>query len=177
MQRLRQVLRSLWRTRRLVGTDLEGNKYYETIREGEKPRREMITDLKHVQYTTETIPIEWEAWLRGKRNDPPSHEELLAQRSRVAIIRERARQVEEKDRESQALEYNQGLVAQPPQIASHLGHASAPLYERLDNRSEPTSTGTTFQPGQWTPGTSSSKDNEDAYEPESWVPPSSRSNK
>lgn len=167
MQWVRTILNAFGRTRqRLVGTDLHGNQYYETIREGRKPKREMITKIKHVEYTPDLIPIEWEAWIRGKREDPPTHEELLSEQKRVKTLKERARQVEEKDREQQALE------DAPPQIAAQVGHAAAPLYESLDNRTQPTSTGTTFQPGEWAPGSNpKGKDSEETFEPESWVPP------
>ena len=167
MQWIRSIFGAFVRTRRLVGTDLQGNKYYETIREGNKPKREMITKIKHMQYTPDMMPIEWEAWIRGKRDDPPTHEELLAQQRRIETVKERARQVEEKDREQQALEHK------PPQLVAQVGHAATPLYESLDNREEPTSTGTVFKPGEWTPESRDSgrKENEDTFEPESWVPP------
>ena len=174
MQWVRSILNAFGKTRRLVGTDLHGNTYFETIREGKKPRRELVTKTKHMEYTPGLIPIEWEAWIRGKRDDPPTHEELLAEQSRIKTLKERARQVEEKDRQQQALD------SKSPQIAAQAGHASAPLYESLDNRSQPTSTGTTFQPGEWSPGSnvndsagrdSKGKDSEEAFEPESWAPP------
>lgn len=166
MQWVRTLLNAFSKTRRLVGTDLHGNQYYETIRNGAKPRREMITKLKPSEYTPDLIPIEWEAWIRGKRDNPPTHEELLAEQNRIKTLKERAKQVEEKDREQQALEQK------VPQIAAQVGHAAAPLYESLDNRTQPTSTGTTFQPGEWAPGSNvKGKASEETYEPESWVPP------
>ena len=173
MQWVRSIFGAFVRTRRLGGTDLQGNKYYETIREGNKSKREMITKIKHMQYTPYMMPIEWETWIiRGKRDDPPTHEELLAQQRRIETVKERARQVEEKDREQQALEHK------PPQLVAQVGHAAVPLYENLDSREEPTSTGTVFKPGERTPESrdpgrkvSSGKENEDTFEPESWVPP------
>lgn len=166
MQWVRTLLNAFGKTRRLVGTDLHGNQYYETLRDGKKPRREMITKLKPSEYTPDLIPIEWEAWIRGKRDNPPTHEEMLAEQNRIKTLKERVKQVEEKDREQQALEQK------VPQIAAQVGHAAAPLYESLDNRTQPTSTGTTFQPGEWAPGSNGKgKDSEETYEPESWVPP------
>ena len=177
MQWARSLLNVLGRTRRLVGTDLHGNEYYETIRQGKKPKREMITKIEHMEYTPGLIPIEWEAWIRGKRELPPTHEELIAEQRRVKTLKERARQVEEKDRKQQVLEQKTS------QIAAHVGHASAPLYESLDNRSQPTSTGTTFQPGEWIPesgpndspgSVSKGKETDETFEPESWVPPGNK---
>jgi len=176
MQWVRSLLSAFVRTRRLVGTDLHGNYYYETIREGKKPKREMISNVKHMQYTPDMMPIEWEAWIRGKRDDPPTHDELLAQQRRVETIKERARQVEEKDQEQHALDH------EPPHLVAPVGHAATPFYESLHNRAEPTSTGTAFQPGEWTMEKNNSgrkvsggKDSEDTFEPESWVPPGNQS--
>ena len=63
MQWARSLFGAFVRSRRVVGTDLHGNKYYETIREGKKPKREMITNLKPMQYTPDMMPMEWEAWI------------------------------------------------------------------------------------------------------------------
>ena len=178
MQWVRSLFGGFIRTRRLVGTDLHGNKYYETIREGKKPRREMISNVKHMQYTPGMMPIEWESWIRGKRDGPPTHEESIAQQKRIAIIKEKAKQLEDKDREEQTLEKQQ------PQLVSQLGHASATLYESLDNRAGPISTGTMFQPGEWSRRESNyvekppfEKGDEESFEPESWVPPANNARK
>ena len=172
---MRSFLSAFVRTRRLVGTDLQGNKYYETVREGKKPKREMFAFIEHAQYTPELMPIEWEAWIRGKRDDPPTHKELLTQQKRIRTVQNRAKQLEEKEQEQQALEQ------QTPLLVSQVGHASKPVYESLDNREEPTSTGTMFKPGEWSPestdlskGYSGGKESEDTFEPESWVPPSNQ---
>ena len=174
MQWVRSLVNVFGRTRRLVGTDLHGNEYYETIRQGKKPKREMITKMNPMEYTPGLIPIEWEAWIRGKRERPPTHEELIAEQRRVKTLQERAKQVEEKDKELQALEQ------ETSQAAAQIGHASAPLYESLDNRTQPISTGTTFQPGEWIPESDpnesfSGKEGGETFEPQSWVPPGDKS--
>ena len=172
MQWVRSFLGAFTRTRRLVGTDLYGNQYYETIRDGKKPRREMISTVEHMQYTPGMMPIEWESWIRGKRDDPPTHEELLAQQKRMQIVKERAKKVEEKDREDQ-------IEQQTSQLVSQAGHASTTLFESLENRAEPTSTGTIFQPGQWAPEKNEPvrKEDEQTFEPESWMPPGNKASK
>lgn len=183
MQWARALFNSLKPARRLIGTDLEGNKYYEIVREGRKARREVVTTMKHVEYKPGTIPMEWEAWIRGKRKDPPTHDELVKKIEQAEILQKRVKQVEERERELQVKEYHEGLVARPAQKASQVGHASAPFYQHLDNVQEPTSTGSTFQPGGWTPGKSSppggkgqssqieSEAEKDTFQPEAWVPP------
>ena len=58
-------------------------------------------------------------------------------------------------------------------------HASTTLFESLENRAEPTSTGTMFQPGQWAPGKNepARKEDEQTFEPESWMPPGNKASK
>lgn len=185
MQWASALLRSLRPARRLVGTDLNGNKYYETIRKaGAKPRREVITavNLKPERYTPETIPTEWQAWIRGMRDDPPSHEELYMKGKKLDRLQEKVKQIEERDRQLQEKEYEEGLVAKPTQKSSNvpIGHASAPVYEKLDSRTEPVTTSKGFQPGAWAPlkqkGTegSGNEQEKDTFQPDSWVPPGTR---
>ena len=191
MQWVSALLRSLRPVRRLVGTDLYGNKYYETIRKaGAKPRREVITavNLKPERYTPDTIPTEWQAWIRGMRDEPPTHEELLMKGKKLDTLQEKVKQIEERDRQLQEKEYEEGLVAKPTQKSSNVpvGHASAPVYESLDNRTEPTTTGKGFQPGAWAAakqkGTEASEgpgneQGEETFQPDSWVPPGTRQDK
>ena len=188
MQWASAMLRALRPARKLVGTDLKGNKYYEIIKDGSKPRREVITakNFKPERYTPETIPTEWQAWIRGMREDPPSLDELRKKERKLDILQEKVKQIEERDRKLQEKEYEEGLVAKPLQKSRTVpvGHASAPIYEGLDNRVEPTTTSKGFQPGTWEPPNSGktnkgtvSETREVTFQPESWVPPGNRKTK
>ncbi len=53
--------------------------------------------------------------------------------------------------------YLEGLVAAGPQRTASTGHASAPSYQSHDSNTQPTSTGTDFQPASWKPSSSSQK--------------------
>ncbi|XP_047447267.1 NADH dehydrogenase [ubiquinone] 1 alpha subcomplex assembly factor 2 isoform X2 [Mugil cephalus] len=110
-----------------VGTDHLGNKYY------------FVPEQKS-----------WTAWIRGRRKEPPSIEELLKNEAYREQIKIKAIEVEKKDRALQAKEYEEGLVATPLKTAAK-GHASASSFGKVEISEDPTSTANEFQPGSWMP--------------------------
>ncbi|XP_015926072.1 NADH dehydrogenase [ubiquinone] 1 alpha subcomplex assembly factor 2 [Parasteatoda tepidariorum] len=62
---------------KLMGEDNVGNKYYEASR-----RKESFKKLDTRWFEPkdgewqQDLPAEWEAWLRGRRKDPPTKEEI-----------------------------------------------------------------------------------------------------
>lgn len=93
--------------------------------------------------------MEWDAWIRGRRKEPPSIEELLKNESQREQIKMKAQEVEENDLALRAKEYEDGLVATPRTVAK--GHAAAANFGKEEISEEPTSTANTFQPGSWMP--------------------------
>ncbi|KAG9488209.1 NADH dehydrogenase [ubiquinone] 1 alpha subcomplex assembly factor 2 isoform X2 [Eleutherodactylus coqui] len=120
MDRLRALLqRTLGTVRQHMGTDQFGNKYY---------------------YLPEQRT--WTAWIRGKRKDPPTIEEILKN--------EQMRQdISAKGEES--LQRDKGMQGTEDMKTKVKGHASAPVYEKHTPTEEPSSTGSTFVPGSWNP--------------------------
>ncbi|XP_028391265.1 NADH dehydrogenase [ubiquinone] 1 alpha subcomplex assembly factor 2-like isoform X2 [Dendronephthya gigantea] len=169
-----QWVRSLFKaSRRLVGTDLDGNKYYEILRDGiKKPRREVVTKqaLKHEEYESGVIPTEWEAWLRGSVDTPPTHEDLLKKQRQQIMLSKKVHEVNQRDKQLQEQEYTEGLVARP------VGHASSTTYGNIESSAEPRTSGSQFRPGVWgkqlnaREGTGK-EDEKEKYEPEAWKPP------
>ncbi|MEE6458339.1 hypothetical protein FKM82_000260 [Ascaphus truei] len=135
MDKLRSFLqRMLGTVRQHVGNDQFGNKYY---------------------YVPEQKT--WTAWIRGKRKDPPTIEEILKNENLRAEMQIKGFEVSERDKVKQAEEYKDGLAAQSGQTQIK-GHASAPVYGRNTPTEEPTSTANTFEPGSWAPpGASNTK--------------------
>jgi NADH dehydrogenase [ubiquinone] 1 alpha subcomplex assembly factor 2 len=166
MQWMRGLLGVFRSGRKLVGTDLDGNKYFEVLSgRGRRARREVVSKLKHEEYEDGTIPVEWEAWIRGKRNDPPTHDELVSKIRQREVLKERVKHVEAEEIERRAKEQGgAGMLTRP------VGHASSPVYGKTELQSEPIRTGNTFQPGAWTPGTNTDpgKGQDDNFEPEAW---------
>ncbi|GLD54108.1 NADH dehydrogenase [ubiquinone] [Lates japonicus] len=102
------------------------------------------------EYIEGSIPTEWDAWIRGRRKEPPSIEELLKNELYREQIKLKAKEVEEKDLALQDKEYEEGLVATPARIVAK-GHAAATSFGKQEISEDPTSTANTFQPGSWMP--------------------------
>ncbi|XP_013127316.1 NADH dehydrogenase [ubiquinone] 1 alpha subcomplex assembly factor 2 isoform X2 [Oreochromis niloticus] len=107
-------------------------------------------NAKEYEYMEGSIPMEWDAWIRGRRKEPPSIEELLKNESSREQIKTKAKEVEEKDLALLAKEYKEGLVATPARTVAK-GHAAATSFGKQEFNEEPTSTANTFQPGSWMP--------------------------
>ncbi|XP_025059813.1 NADH dehydrogenase [ubiquinone] 1 alpha subcomplex assembly factor 2 [Alligator sinensis] len=112
-------------------------------------------NLEPFRYEVGTIPAEWEAWLRKKRKDPPTIEEILKNEKYRGEMQLKIKDVSEKDKLLQAKEYKEGLVAEP--VSTQIkGHASAHYYGKNQPSQDPTSIANTFQPGSWMPPDGSS---------------------
>ncbi|XP_017286808.1 NADH dehydrogenase [ubiquinone] 1 alpha subcomplex assembly factor 2 [Kryptolebias marmoratus] len=155
MSRITGILRRTFGiVREHVGTDHFGNNYYfipeQTTWTGKRLRaKRMVVPANPAvhEYTEGNIPIEWDAWIRGRRKEPPSIEELTMNESYRQEIKLKTRELEEKDRDLQAEEYKEGLVAR----TAAKGHAAATVYGKQEVSEEPSSTANTFQPGSWMP--------------------------
>ncbi|XP_033828297.1 NADH dehydrogenase [ubiquinone] 1 alpha subcomplex assembly factor 2 [Periophthalmus magnuspinnatus] len=141
-----------------VGTDHFGNKYYVVPEQktwtGRVVRAKRMVEAANpseFEYIEGSIPIEWDAWIRGRRKEPPSKEELMKNISYREQIKQKAQEVEERDQVLLEKEYGAGPVAMPRTVAK--GHASAASFGQETISEEPTSTANTFQPGSWMPNT------------------------
>ncbi|XP_046904614.1 NADH dehydrogenase [ubiquinone] 1 alpha subcomplex assembly factor 2 [Hypomesus transpacificus] len=140
-----------------VGTDHLGNKYY-VIPEQKTWMGRMVRAKRMVvasnptefEYLEGSIPSEWDAWIRGRRKQPPSIEELYKNQCYRENIKDKAREVDKREQLLRAKEYEEGLVAAPAQTQVR-GHAAATSFGREEVSQEPVSTANTFQPGSWTP--------------------------
>ncbi|XP_062237755.1 NADH dehydrogenase [ubiquinone] 1 alpha subcomplex assembly factor 2 isoform X1 [Platichthys flesus] len=168
MSRLASALRRTFGiAREHVGTDHLGNRYYFVPEQktwtgwatpGTEERGRLVRSKRMVEaanpteyeYIEGSIPMEWDAWIRGRRKEPPSVEELVKNESYRTQIKLKAKEVEEKDLALQAKEYEEGLVATPARTLAE-GHASATSFGKQEISEEPTSTANTFQPGSWMP--------------------------
>ncbi|CAB1320060.1 unnamed protein product [Coregonus sp. 'balchen'] len=89
------------------------------------------------EYLEGNIPSEWDAWIRGRRKQPPSIEELVKNQHYREHIKGKAREVEERELALQAKEYEEGLVARPTQTIAK-GHAAATSFGQPETSEEPT---------------------------------------
>ncbi|XP_073536365.1 NADH dehydrogenase [ubiquinone] 1 alpha subcomplex assembly factor 2 isoform X2 [Phyllobates terribilis] len=156
MDKLRSLLqRTLGTVRHHMGTDQFGNKYYYVPEQktwtGQAVRaRRMVDPVQKEEYLYETghIPTEWEAWIRGKRKDPPTIEEILKNEQLRKEISTKGEQFLKIDGATSHTEGKHEVETMRTQIK---GHASAPVYEKPAPTKEPTSTANTFVPGSWNP--------------------------
>ncbi|XP_034630330.1 NADH dehydrogenase [ubiquinone] 1 alpha subcomplex assembly factor 2 isoform X2 [Trachemys scripta elegans] len=125
-------LRLLGPEKQFVDSDPFGNKYYKI------PKHQT-----------------WAAWIRKRRKDPPTMEEILKNKIYREEIKVKITGASEKDSLLQTKEY-EGLVAEPVQTQIK-GHASSPYYGKNEPSPDPSSTAKTFQPGSWIPPASSSR--------------------
>ncbi|KAM9391707.1 NADH dehydrogenase [ubiquinone] 1 alpha subcomplex assembly factor 2 [Pholidichthys leucotaenia] len=158
MSRITGLLRRTFGVmREHVGTDHLGNKYYYipeqrtwTGRVMRARRTVEAANPAEYEYMEGSIPIEWDAWIRGRRKEPPSMEEVLKNESRREEMKLKAMEVEERDLALQAKEYEEGLVSTPARTTAK-GHAAASSFGKQEFSKEPSSTANTFQPGSWMP--------------------------
>ncbi|NP_001088484.1 NADH:ubiquinone oxidoreductase complex assembly factor 2 L homeolog isoform X1 [Xenopus laevis] len=156
MEKLRCLLqRTLGTVRHHMGTDQFGNKYYFVPQQktwtGRSFRERRFVDPVNKnthEYQLGHIPTEWEAWIRGKRKNPPTIEEILQNEKSREEIKTKAEEALERDTLNLAAGHRDGLVAQPGKTQIK-GHASATLFGKQVPSEEPSSTANTFQPGSW----------------------------
>ncbi|AOA63052.1 Hypothetical protein PP7435_CHR2-1176 [Komagataella phaffii CBS 7435] len=91
-----QSLRNIpFRKKWFIGYDLSGNTYWEFIveRNSKNYRRKMVPyqrkDFMHDYY--ESVPPQWQQWLRFVKQHPPTLTELIADRQRQEAIKELAK--------------------------------------------------------------------------------------
>ncbi|KAG9270938.1 NADH dehydrogenase [ubiquinone] 1 alpha subcomplex assembly factor 2 [Astyanax mexicanus] len=152
MSRLSGVLRRVFGgVKQCVGSDQFGNKYYYIPEHkswtGQVVRARRLVEAcnpAEFEYLEGNIPSEWDAWIRGRRKDPPTIEELVRNEEYREQIKLKAQEVEERDQVLQIRE------EQPVQTQVK-GHAAAAQYGRPEISPDPVSTANTFTPGSWSP--------------------------
>ncbi|NXL53462.1 NDUF2 factor, partial [Podilymbus podiceps] len=154
----------------LVGTDQFGNKYYRVPKHETRAGRQRGPrpgawraasggwSQTRVGAARVRVPRRAAAWIRKKRQDPPTIEEILKNENYREEMKQKIKDVSEKDKLLQAKEYKEGLVAEPAHTRVK-GHASAPYYGKSEPSPDATSTANTFQPGSWMPPGSGSSHN------------------
>lgn len=82
----------------LKGADYFGNKYYEIpadpARGKRRPSRWFVPPTK--DDFEQEMPAEWEAWLRGRRTEPPAEEEVAKNLAIMQMKKQNAVEVEKK---------------------------------------------------------------------------------
>ncbi|XP_029640994.2 NADH dehydrogenase [ubiquinone] 1 alpha subcomplex assembly factor 2 isoform X1 [Octopus sinensis] len=91
-------LYSVRQQKRIIGNDYFGNVYYE---KEANPSRNLkgarwVERADGDQMTPPDMPVEWEAWIRGKRQNPPTEEEIQRNYAKMMKTIHRAKELEQK---------------------------------------------------------------------------------
>eukprot|EP00123_Amoebidium_parasiticum_P007749 comp18337_c0_seq1/m.19434 comp18337_c0_seq1/g.19434 ORF comp18337_c0_seq1/g.19434 comp18337_c0_seq1/m.19434 type:complete len:207 (-) comp18337_c0_seq1:197-817(-) len=160
--------------RRLAGTDLAGNKYFEVLPvEGSQTRyrtrrvMEPAGGEQHAAYSDSNIVAPWRAWLAGTRADAPSIDELEELNRQQEQLQENVQALSAKERERRVRELGEEAVRQAEADEArrqHLGlvdHAAAFTPGGRDTVLSPLRRGDEFQPAHWLPaGTQKTEEKE-----------------
>ncbi|SAM03979.1 hypothetical protein [Absidia glauca] len=148
MQRLSVSYKNMklpWKKNVLVGTDLDGNEYWEMPSPLGGRYKRWVQMKEHDDYAVfnqNQLPVQWQAWLRHTRFEAPSIPELVQEQRRRMIIQERAKKLD------QEWEQRKLQKRKEQDEAAQLEEATNQTEQKT---SEPTGQGDTFVPGEWTP--------------------------
>uniref|UniRef100_A0A6V7LWE1 Mimitin, mitochondrial n=1 Tax=Bracon brevicornis TaxID=1563983 RepID=A0A6V7LWE1_9HYME len=109
--------------RKLIGEDYNGTKYYEDP-EARSQRGRSFEPREENQFDVE-LPAEWEAWLRYRRREPPTEDEVKANYEMMMLKKKNAAELEEKYR----AEKGTSLAYPKPKS----GMESFPTYDEYKN--------------------------------------------
>ncbi|KAJ2159319.1 hypothetical protein GGF46_003111 [Coemansia sp. RSA 552] len=133
-----KALRLPWRKDVLIGTDLDGNLYFErAVRGATRMRRNIVYSKKTPvsDYNDKIIPVQWQAWMRHTRVQAPTIAELIQDLQRRERIADNVRR----------------LAANESQAARMLeeGAPSATARPGGDKQAQQAAPGQSFKPEGW----------------------------
>ncbi|KAH9962943.1 hypothetical protein BC827DRAFT_1266743 [Russula dissimulans] len=109
MSILQRFLRFIYRPRYFVGTDLEGNRFYEYPSLNDDPHRtrrrvqyKVYEDMWNYIGGARRLPVQWLSWLSHTRRDSPTLEELRADLERQRRVLQNAAVIQARDQEERA---------------------------------------------------------------------------
>ncbi|KAJ1893142.1 hypothetical protein LPJ66_005932 [Kickxella alabastrina] len=133
-----KALRFPWRKDVFKGSDLEGNLYFERMSQSTvRPRRVVVyrENFAISDYKDDIIPVQWQAWMRHTRDQPPSIGELVQEIQRRKRLAENVRILDLARKQSQDM----------PELADQSEKKEQPI---AFQKSAP---GESYQPEGWTP--------------------------
>jgi len=83
--------------KKLVGTDLSGNKYYLHRKDSKHQVVHRSVEYANSDVKPETVPISAHQWLRLAREAFPTHEEMRAEREKAIELQNKVKEINEAD--------------------------------------------------------------------------------
>lgn len=82
----------------LIGSDYFGTKYYEIPADPSVGKRKASRwfEPKDKEDFSQEMPAEWESWLRGRRSQPPTEEEVMKNLAIMEMKKKNAIEIEKK---------------------------------------------------------------------------------
>ncbi|XP_043503662.1 NADH dehydrogenase [ubiquinone] 1 alpha subcomplex assembly factor 2 [Polistes fuscatus] len=112
---------------KLMGEDYYGTKYYEVAVKATSKKKLPSRYFKSINDDFEQeLPAEWEAWLRYRRKEPPTFEEIEKNYKIAMIKKMNAEKIEAANKEQKALNET-GLPVEES------GYKSFPVYEEYNS--------------------------------------------
>ncbi|XP_012943190.1 NADH dehydrogenase [ubiquinone] 1 alpha subcomplex assembly factor 2 [Aplysia californica] len=123
---------------KFVGTDQFGNKYFE--KEGDDAHNlrasRYIEERKDLdRFDTPEVPVEWDSWLRGRREHPPSPEEIERNYKKMMQTKIRADKLDMKNteqKESESLAETESQTGIGETVVSNTQKSEFPVYEEYE---------------------------------------------
>ncbi|KAJ1646267.1 hypothetical protein LPJ64_002237 [Coemansia asiatica] len=142
-------LRLPWRSEVFRGWDLERNMYFERyVRSSSRTRRRVVYS-KHLtvsEYRDDIIPVQWQAWMRHTREQPPTVQELIQDVQRRKRLAENVRKLVALEQEQEQEQEQKGKEqAHAVQEGPHSPKRVSP------ERFQKVTPGEQYQPEEWTP--------------------------
>ncbi|RKP11710.1 hypothetical protein BJ684DRAFT_12570 [Piptocephalis cylindrospora] len=138
-----------WRKAWFIGLDVRGNEYYEQKQPtfpGRPVRRWVQPAMKTMDLFEEThIPVQWQSWLRHRRPQPPTEEDIQADEAYRLRTVARAMKLDQQWQEPRKVPLASSTQDTPKEKAK-------PVKKLAPSVHYPTGQGETFTPGAWTPG-------------------------
>ncbi|KAJ2253819.1 hypothetical protein GGI13_002495 [Coemansia sp. RSA 455] len=138
-----KALRLPWRRDVLAGVDLDGNLYFErSVPSAQRTRRHVMykKNINVAEYNDQIIPIQWQAWMRHTRSQPPTIQELLHDVERRRRMAENVHRLATKGMSR--------AVAGPEAVDTAQNSRSQPPPTTASKTSAP---GESFEPEGWKP--------------------------
>lgn len=94
----------------LMGEDYHGNRYFEIAADPANGRRKVSRyfEPREKNAFDQELTAEWEAWLRGRRQEPPTDQELIRNLAIMKLKQKNAKELDVKHGKNELQEINAG---------------------------------------------------------------------
>jgi NADH:ubiquinone oxidoreductase subunit len=137
--------------KRKVGEDLNGNVFFIQVTPDAFPPEKRLVELRDSDADIAQLPVQWQSWLNGRRQDPPSLEELRNHQKSMLVLKQKVMELQEEEEKTRLQELAASKAAQqqkasaphPPSSSSSSPSSSFPSFPKRPTQLPPTSPSST----------------------------------